>query len=603
MVGLLLLAGVVAALIGGCGLRTPSGVRVDQRSVDTAADDPDIRKLPPGPMPGANPYTIVQGFLEAAGADPDHSFTEPFLAPGAVWSDRDAAVIYQPDRLHLTVTSDGPISRVKVSAQAVGTLSAGGAFTPTDRHLDVSYELRTVGGQWRISHAPPGMLLAPRDLARTYRLVRTYEYNADRTVLVPQPGYVSSDRAGLAGAALHALLTGWGNDQTDSATNSGAVPRVSASLVSNLTALGSVVVRDGEATVDLGREAFTIPQPGRPLLVSQIAATLGSVPGVFTVRVLVEERPYIGGAVSARVPAAYLSTSQGPAVAVAPGGGLMSFNASGASAPLAWTGVDGGGPSTAEQLALRDPAVSPAGTELAAMLPGPDPTLLLADVTGTVPPDVFIRRRVALPKPAGGHYLRPQWLGSDRVLMATSGAAPRMFVVDAEAGVVHDADVGDPATLGPLTSLSVSRDGTRVLAVAGAPGARRVFLSRFTTEPAGPTSTGELTATTWTPLPTELVDARAASWSADLTVTALGRAVATAPGLRAETLELDQVSDPTLLPPLPPDFSAASTTGAAPVSMISGPGRSTLISAGMKRWVLRAGQWSSVPPAWDSSYS
>ena len=106
-------------------------------------------------------------------------------------------------------------------------------------------------------------------------------------MLVAEPGFVATDPAGLAGAALHALLTQWGIP---------TVPKVSAtrSLASGLDSLGSVVVQNGQATVDLGREAFNVPPPRRPLLVSQIAASLGSVPGVFTVRVLVEERPYAG---------------------------------------------------------------------------------------------------------------------------------------------------------------------------------------------------------------------------------------------------------------------------------------------------------------------
>jgi hypothetical protein len=593
---------VAVALIAGCGLHTPSGVRIDQRAVDTSVDDPDIRKLPPGPAPGAKPQAIVEGFLEAAAADPDHSFAQAFLAPGAVWPDRDAAVVYQPDGLRLGVVQAGPVSRVEVTAQAIGTLSPGGAFAPTDQRLAVSYKLQTVGGQWRIAAAPAGVLLAPRDLSRGYRPIRTYEYNADGSALVPEPGFVVSDRAGLATAALHALLTDWGIASEDS-NDAQRGPRDrsvgTGSLATGLSALGSVVVRDGEATVDLGREAFTVPPSRRGLLVAQIAASLGSVPGVFTVRVQVEERPYLGRSVPATVPAAYETGSPGPAVAVAPGGGLVTFNTVGATAPLRWGTGDVPLP-TAAQLALRDPAVSPSGTGLAAVLPGPRPVLVLAKLSGTTQVRASSTRTVALPPPADGQYLRPQWLEVGRLLMVTTGPAPRLFVVDTSTGAVRSVAAPDLARLGALDTVAVSRDGTRIAAVIGSAGARRVFVGRLAAEPNGRGVGVRPVAKQWTALPVQLADVAAVSWSDDLMVTVLGRPTPNSPRLRAETFALDQTADATLLPSLPADLSLVENI---PLSVISGPGRPTLINAGSLRWMLRAGQWSPIPPAMSSAYS
>jgi hypothetical protein len=589
--------------IGGCGLHTPSGVRIDQRSVDTSVDDPDIRKLPPGPAVNAKPQAIVEGFLEAAAADPDHSFAQAFLAPGASWPDRDTAVVYQPDGLRLGVVQTGPVSRVEVTAQAIGTLTPAGAFAPTDRQLAVSYQLRTVGGQWRITKAPAGVLLAPRDLSRGYRLIRTYAYNADRSALVPEPGYVVSDRAGLATAALHALLTDWDTTSNDLgvAPRSGrARPANPGNLASGLSALGSVVVRDGEATVDLGREAFTIPPSRRPLLVSQIAASLGSVPGVFSVRVLVEEREYIGHAVPASIPPAYEPGSPDPPVAVAPAGGLVTFTSSGATEPLHWRAGEMPLPAAADRAALRDPAVSPAGTALAAMLPGPAPVLMLARLTGSSGMQASSWRRVALPPPVDGQYLRPQWLDAQRLLMASTGTAPRLLLVDTSKGAIQPVTAPDLAHLGPLDSVSVSRDGTRIAAVIGAPGTRRAYVGRVITEPNGRGAGDRLVVTGWAAIPAQLTDVAAVSWSSDLTLTLLGQPTRTSPQLRAERFALDLASDPTVLPSLPTNLAL---TDGQPLAVISAPGRPTLISSGSLRWILHAGQWSPAPPAWDSAYS
>ncbi len=599
----------VVTVLTGCGLHTPSGVRVDQRSIDTAADDPDIRKLPPGPVPGAGPGAVVQAFLEASGADPDDTYAQAFLASGAVWVERSSAQVYRPDTLRIT-TSDGASADaavVRVTARVVGTLTTGGAFTPTDRTIDVAYRLVRVAGQWRIFEAPPGILLAPRDLSRTYRLIRTYAFNADRSALVAQPGYIVSDRAGLAGAALHALLSDW----------SGTLAPVDGSaqvdLTDGLTALGSVVVRDGEATVDLGREAFNVPQSLRPLVVAQIAATLGTVPGVFTVRVLVEERPYVGDPVPAEVPAAYAAASRGPTLAISSAGELVTSTPAGTAVALWTQPVDDDGPSTAPPRGLRLPAVAPNGTDFAVLQPGTRPGLLLGRVveaaassaSGAQPIRVTERRRVTLP-PAD--YLRPQWLDRRRLLVAGAGDAPVLRVVETDTGEVRPLSASTlPA--GPLAGLVVSRDGTRAIATIGPEGRRQAYLGRALSPGTGAdpvTNAGDRPGETalpelgdWTPLPTDLADVASAGWPDDLSVALLGRPADSSAAVRAVVLSLEQVTAPTVLAALPAELRRAAP---AALAIAVAPGHPVVVSSGLRRWVLDTGSWSALPPAADTTY-
>lgn len=596
VMALLVLSVVSVLLVGGCGLRTPSGIRVDQRSVDTSADEPDIRELPPGPAPGASPADIVSGFLEAAAADPDHTVAQEFLAPEAVWADSGAATVYDPQTLSTPKVSKlGSVSRVTLTARTLGQVASGGAFLPVDRPISVVYGLRFTAGQWRLTSVPPDVLLTPRDLARAYRPVITYNYNASRSLLVAEPGYVVSDRAGLAGAALHALLTNWGLDGKTTADSFRGVP-------SGLTALGSVVVTDGEATVDLGHEAFNVPKQRRPMLVSQIAASLGSVPGVFTVRVLVEERPYIGGAVPAAIPADLATTSRGPALGIAPGGRLVTFaqtSTATATQPVSWE-VPAKGKAAATPISaglISDPVAAPGGGQLAALrLTATGQQLALADFDGGRKPVATEQRTIALNPPASTHYLAPQWLDPGRLLLASSTAGtPAVALVNAITGAARPVATPGLSALGPLSAFAVSRDGTRVIVVAGQQGARRVYLGRIAPASSDPARADQLVINSWVPVATNMVDVAAVSWSGDLSVAVVGQpSSTTAAGGEAigqsEIVYLDTVADATPLPNLPAEFSPADLR-LSTVSVTAGPGRPTMVSLAGDTWLLRGNQW------------
>ena len=577
------LLATITLLISGCGLRTPSGVRVDRRSVDTSVDQPDIRKLPPGPTPGATPAQIVSGFLEASAADPDHSFALEFLATGSGWADRDSATVYDPDTATpLKATTRGAISVVTFSAEGLGVIGAGGAYVASERQLKLSFELTRVGGQWRLAHVPPGVLLTDRDLTRSYRPIRTYGFSPDGSVLVAEPGFVTSDRAGLASAALHALLTGWGD----------AGAAVAGGLPLGLTSLGSVVVHDGEATVDLGREAFSVPPDRRSRVVAQIAASLASVPGVFTVRVLVEERPYAGGPVDAKIPDEFAATSVGPVLAVSPAGQLLRVDGNGAAA-VKWQGGDPG--------PLRNPISAPGGNRMAALRATPaGDQLVLADLSSSDSSvTATVRHTVAaVAAQPGATDLRPQWLDPTRLLVVVGGSASRLRLIDAASGAARAVYAPNLRGLGPLSSFAVSRDGTRALAVAGPVGARKVFLARVTDASTQPGSAVQLMVDGWTQVPTSLPDADSVAWSGDLSLTVLGTAATVAAdpvgGPRLDDVSLDGVPDPTVSLALPAAVAAQAAVAEGGPFVTSAPGRNDLVSTGSATWKLQAGRWMTI---------
>ena len=491
--------------------------------------------------------------------------------------------VYEPESVSpFTVTPSGQRTRVRFVARELGAVSAGGAFTPANQLLEVSYELRKVEGQWRLGYVPPGVLLTPRDLSRSYRPIQTYAYDAARQVLVPQPGYVLSDRAGLAGAALHALLTNWGSP-------TGTTP----GLPAGLTALGSVVVRDGDATVDLGREAFTVPPSRRGLLVSQIAASLASVPGVFTVQVLVEERPYVGGSVPARVPPELQAASVGPALASTGGVQVVALTDR-KIAPLRWN-PPAGSPFGLDSAFVATPVAAPGGGRLAALRTSASQTqLTVAALSGDSTPAATLLRNITLAAAPGSAWMAPAWLDRQRIVMAqTAGPA---LLVNTSNGSVSAVTVGRLSALGPLAAFVLSRDGSRAMAVAGAPGTRRLYLGRVTA-----TSGNGLRIDNWTAVPTSFGDVAGVGWSAELAVTVLGssgRSDGTGGALRAEVVSLSTVSDPIALAALPPEVSAAGDRA----SLAAAAGRPTLISDGIRSWRLVSGVWQPVGTASAPSY-
>ena len=159
------------------------------------------------------------------------------------------------------------------------------------------------------------------------------------------------------------------------------------------------------------------------------------------------------------------------------------------------------------------------------------------------------------------------------------------------------------ATLGPLASFAVSRDGTRIVVIAGLPGKRQPYLGRISSVPLG-SGGSELMVDSWSRVPTSLADVTAVSWSGDLALTVLGTnttAGANVGSARATYVALDGVADPVSLPPLPSLVVAAESAG-APVDLATAPRRPTVVCTGSRSWILTGRSWAPGPPIRDPTY-
>ena len=207
--------------------------------------------MPAGPPPGASPEELVRGFLEAA-ADPAdaHALARSFLAPGVSWQDGAGITVYEPASLKVSLVKNAPGGpAVAVAVQRRLQVDADGGYRPAPGPVLLRYPVTAVGGHWRVRDAPPGILLTPRDVERSYGAVVLEDLTADRTLLVPDPVLLPVSRTAVPAATMRYLLRGptrW------------LAPAATTALPAQVQLLGTATLDAGTATVDLSLPAAAV---------------------------------------------------------------------------------------------------------------------------------------------------------------------------------------------------------------------------------------------------------------------------------------------------------------------------------------------------------
>ena len=144
-----------------------------------------VEPLPP--EPGATPEEIVRGFIEAAASTrPGHPVAKEHLTPaaGKTWSDEGSITLLSPDFATVT-TSPGSVT---LSANPVGTVDPRGVFTVGGTGVFTrQFNLEQVGGEWRISDPPNGLIMLEPDFERIYVERDVYFLDPTRQRVVPDP--------------------------------------------------------------------------------------------------------------------------------------------------------------------------------------------------------------------------------------------------------------------------------------------------------------------------------------------------------------------------------------------------------------------------------
>ncbi|MGH1563400.1 LpqB family beta-propeller domain-containing protein [Mumia sp. DW29H23] len=279
-------AGVLLALatvLAGCvsipdqgPVRTVEGGRPEQVS--------PARFRPAGPVDGASPNEIVNGFLQAMMASPvRYDIARRFLTKGASedWRPRDSVTVYSQTSVSLPEARTGGES-VAVDLVREAVLTDQGRFTvPASREERLDLTLVLEDEQWRIADPPPGAMIKQDFFEDYYDSLNSYFFDAAGKQLVAEPVHLPDDE-NLPTYLVSSVLKG----------PRGAVGGQARTFLPDTWALARPVEIDDEgvAVIRFDGSDSGMPLDDRERLSAQLVWSLRQVPTVTGVEILLGDR-------------------------------------------------------------------------------------------------------------------------------------------------------------------------------------------------------------------------------------------------------------------------------------------------------------------------
>jgi Lipoprotein LpqB beta-propeller domain/Sporulation and spore germination len=466
--GVAAVAFVVAllALLAGC-ISEPSGGPVISYSMTQGPGGqsqplPQIIAQPPAA--GWTPKQIVTGFLAASASFAGgQRIAREYLTTkeNRAWTPNWSARVYRSGpnvgEAAYTGTGSGRVATVTVGGSVQAFLSGtGGYLAPSASATGgppggpPTFHLQKVGNQWRISEAPPYLVLTSYSFQYDYQLRNLYFFDPTTSDLVPDPVYVplQATTASLMDGLVYDLINPPGDWLSRGAT--------STSFPRKTTTIGDVTLQGGTAAVNLGG---AITKGANDIkLMQQVSAQLlwtligsgGSGPAVQSVELSVNGKPWPPPD-SDLNPVQQLRQSR-----YTPANGATSSQ---------FYYVDGAGDLRSRASSVGKPVkVAHIGTGFTQIAVSPDKQYVAAVKNGSLftgrVGDPLVRR-------AGDGYTSLSWDPSDD-LWATTGD---QIVMLSGAGKPIAVSVvnsdGITQNVGPFTGLRVAPDGVRVAIIVG----------------------------------------------------------------------------------------------------------------------------------------
>ena len=293
----LLAALLLAFAAPGCSLVPMGGNPVpgEEASSGDPLSRPYYRKIAPSPKPDGTPIEILKGFQAAmAGDDYSRVVARSYLTGEAArtWNPWAGVTVYDEEKQIRSLTSpeDPNTARLVLEANVVATVDDDGRYRPAVGTLeDKTFTLVKTAQGWRISSAPPGLLLSQDDFRRIYRPLDLYFPDQQlRGLVVDRVQIPVSPRESLIKSLLERLLQG------PTSALGGAV----RSAFPGGTRLNRVsAAEQGTLVVDFSAEILSVR--GTPTLQrameAQLAWTLRGLASGRTIEVLVNGEPWPGG--------------------------------------------------------------------------------------------------------------------------------------------------------------------------------------------------------------------------------------------------------------------------------------------------------------------
>ena len=462
----------LVALLAGC-ISEPGGGPVLSYSITQGPGGqsqplPQIIAQPPGA--GWTPEQIVKGFLTASASFAGgQRIAREYLTTteNRAWTPNWSAVVYSSGpnvrSTALTGAGSGQVATVTIGGSVQAFLSGTGGYVAPSASAaggapggPPTFRLQKVGNEWRISKAPPYLVLTSYSFQYDYQLRNLYFFDPTGSVLVPDPVYVplQATTASLMDGLVYDLINPPGDWLSRGATTT--------SFPKKTTTIGDVTLTGGTAAVNLGG-AIT-KEAGDTLLMQQVSAQLlwtltgagGSGPAVQSVELSVAGKPW-NPLNSDQNPVQQLRQSK-----YAP--------ASGASSQFYY--VDGTGNLLSRTSSLTKPVkVAHIGTGYSQIAVSPDTEYVAAVKNGSL-----FTGRIGAPlvRRAGDGYTSLSWDPSDdlwattgdSIVMLNGAASPSQQAGKPVAINVVNAD-NTTQNVGPFTTLRVAPDGVRVAIIVG----------------------------------------------------------------------------------------------------------------------------------------
>ena len=557
-VALLAAALVVAGGVTGCsGVPTASAPQV-VKTVNVGQPPADAGVVP---EPGADPRTIVSGFLtNNASDDPHHTGARAFLTPAEKnrWSDAPQTTVVDSPQIGLF--AHGTVS---VIGHVVGTIDQNGNYSPSlqgtgggagGAPFTISVGLKKVAGQWRIDSVPNGLVISAAQFAQYYQQRVVYFYDVTEEHIVPEPRYTTqTDPASLASWLLAQLIT---------------QPGTSLS-----TALPSIP-NANQVHVDVTASTLRVEIPGasqldpttRDRMAAQLALTLDQASPGTDLEVTDGGTPVpiqkVGGPVFAAAEFSSLLSpaNSAPSLYYIRDGGVVDDNGNALAGPI------GDGTYGLTSVALATTITSSRLLVAGVSGFGNSARLLMGQSSGALRPTAV-----------HGPLSRPSWMpNADEVWI---GDGQRVYRVSAT-GEAQAVQLGSPSgsVTGTIRALRFSPEGSRVALVVGAEdGTSQVWIGTVVRTASAVRVAGLVAIS---PSGIAVTDV---AWNDELKLFAIGHDIRT---LDAGVFELQ--CDGSLwtdrgignLPQAPDSITVAENVVAA-------------VSVGNTVWVQRAGSWIS----------
>lgn len=268
---------VVALLLPACaGLPTSGDVAVGLE-LGESPDDVDVLPVASGPIAGAGPEEIVEGFLEAGITTSDNWATaRDFLAPSLQRSWRPSAgVSIDAGAEARTLTSnvaddqveDADEAEVQVLLELVASVDDSGAYSGAPGDSSIPFALaRDEDGEWRITQAPDGVVIDEARFPNVFEGYSLQWFDAGWSRLVPDIRWFPR-RQSPATTVTQALVAGTPAEWLD--------PAVQTAFPADVQlAQDAVLITAQVAEVSLTRPAAGLDRTTLARMRTQLQATL-----------------------------------------------------------------------------------------------------------------------------------------------------------------------------------------------------------------------------------------------------------------------------------------------------------------------------------------